>query len=399
MKSIVVLLVVLVGTARADDRATAEKYFRAGAKAYSAQSFATAAEEFEQAFAASPLPEIAFSAAQAYRRAYRVEPRPQYVRRSVELYKAYLAQVKSGGRIGDAADNLGEMERELDRLKQSGAALSAKAEIRTQLGVSVNVAEQATETTALREIGDATREAIKGLTVTIDGKPVEAFALAEVEPREHAIAVRAEGYFPVDKQALAVAGQALLVEVELRAQPGTLAVRSEPGAHLAIDGRAVPGSTVELAPGKHLVVVSRDGREPFGRELVITRGQQLVIDAPLVKTTRRRAVPYLVGGAGLLLAGAIATGIYAEIEDHRASDVLTQIHVGNRPPSDGDRYASDVSSRDHFATATYVLGGAALVAAGIAGALYFFDHPDTERIRIAPAVSSGAAGAVLTGRF
>ena len=94
-------------------------------KAYSAQSFSTAAEEFEQAFAASPMPEIAFSAAQAYRRAYRSEPRPQYVRRSVELYKIYLAQVKTGGRIGDAADNLGEMERELDRLKQSGAALAA----------------------------------------------------------------------------------------------------------------------------------------------------------------------------------------------------------------------------------------------------------------------------------
>ena len=57
------------------------------------------------------------------------------------------------------------------------------------------------------------------------------------------------------------------------------------------------------------------------------------------------------------------------------------------------------ASRDHFATATYVFGGAALVAAGIAGALYFFDHPDTERIQLSPVVSSGAAGAVLTGRF
>ena len=108
------------GIAHAEDKAAAERYFRAGAKAYAAQNFAAAATDFDEAYKALPLPEIAFSAAQAYRRLYRVEPKPEYVRRAVELYRAYLDKVKTGGRVGDAADNLAEMERELDKLEASG---------------------------------------------------------------------------------------------------------------------------------------------------------------------------------------------------------------------------------------------------------------------------------------
>ena len=120
MKSHAFLVVALVATAaHADPQAEAERYFRAGAKAYAAQNFQAAAADFDEAYKAMALPEIAFSAAQAYRRLYRVDPKPDYVRRSVELYRVYLDKVKTGGRVGDAADSLGEMERELDHLKRS----------------------------------------------------------------------------------------------------------------------------------------------------------------------------------------------------------------------------------------------------------------------------------------
>src|SRR5262249_42974924 len=112
------LVFALANVAHAEaDKAAAERYFRAGAKAYAAQNFAAAEQDFEEAWKHLPMPEIAFSAAQAYRRLYRVDPKAQYVRRAVDLYKAYLDKVKSGGRVGDAADNLAEMERELDKLK------------------------------------------------------------------------------------------------------------------------------------------------------------------------------------------------------------------------------------------------------------------------------------------
>src|SRR5262245_44195672 len=91
-----VILVLLAGVASADDKATAERYFRAGAKAYAAQNFQAAATNFDEAFKALPMPEIAFSGAQAYRRLYQLEPKPEYVRRAVELYQVYLGAVKTG---------------------------------------------------------------------------------------------------------------------------------------------------------------------------------------------------------------------------------------------------------------------------------------------------------------
>ena len=132
-----VIIVLLATAAAADDRATAEQYFRAGAKAYAAQSFEAAAAHFEEAYRALALPEIAFSTAQAYRKLYRVDPKPQYVKRAVELYRVYLDKVKKGGRVGDAADSLGEMERELSRLGAHKIEALPTVE-RTRIGVHVS---------------------------------------------------------------------------------------------------------------------------------------------------------------------------------------------------------------------------------------------------------------------
>ena len=55
MRSILIVTLALslaAGAARADDRASAERYFRAGAKAYAAQNFSAAATNFEEAFKA-----------------------------------------------------------------------------------------------------------------------------------------------------------------------------------------------------------------------------------------------------------------------------------------------------------------------------------------------------------
>lgn len=398
------IVCALAATAAADRR-TAERHFRAGAKAYAAQSFAAAAANFDEAYRAEPLPEIAFSAAQAYRRLYRIDPQVDHLQRAAELYRAYLAKVKTGGRVGDAADNLAEMERELDKRGAAGGRSAAVAP-RTRLGVSVTLADQATsEASALREIGDATGELARGLVATLDGQPVEPFALVEVEPKEHVIAVAAEGYFPVEKRAVAVDGVSALVDVELRPRPARVAVTTEPGARISVDGRGVataPVATLELPAGTHLLTVLRRGREPFSRELVVGRGEEVAVAAPLVKTGRRRAVPWVWGGAGVLAAGAIATGIAAVVHDGRADDLRSAIDAGDRPPSDGDRYDAEVDRRDDYRTATWILGGAA-VTAGVVGTLLFvFDTPSPEGrsgLRVTPAVGAGGGGVTLGGRF
>ncbi|HET9988867.1 MAG TPA: hypothetical protein VFQ65_10105 [Kofleriaceae bacterium] len=398
--AIVIALMSVTGAAHADDKDAAERYFRAGSKAYSAQNFAAASADFDEAYKAMPLPEIAFSAAQAYRRLYRLDAKPEYVRRSVELYRVYLQQVKSGGRVGDAADSLGEMERELDRLgiKLTASTPAAPAVEHTRLGVSVTIAGQASDT-ALREVGDATGEVAKGLHATLDGKPIEPFALVDVDAREHVIAVTADGYQPAEKHAVAIAGQSQLIELELHAKPATVTVHTESDATVSLDGRAAPGFTLEVPSGKHLLVVTHRGREPFGKELVLARGESLAVAAPLRETARRRTVPWVLTGAGALAAGALTTGIVALVRDSHASDLRDRLAQGNQPASTADDYDHTLASRDHFVTATWILGSAAVAAGATGVLLYLFDQPSAESVHLAPVIGPTSGAAMLTGRF
>jgi len=397
----IVLPMLIAVSAHADDatnKATAERDFRAGSKAYSAQNFSAAAADFDEAYKAMPLPEIAFSAAQAYRRLYRVDAKPEYVRRAVELYRIYLEQVKTGGRVGDAADSLGELERELERLNIKMTAAPAAVVEHTRLGVSITIAGQASDT-ALHEVGDVAGEVTKGLHATLDGKPIEPFAMIDVDAREHVLAVTADGYLPVEKKAVAITGQSQLIELELRAKPATVVVHTEDGAHISLDGRVAAGTTLDVPAGNHLITITHRGREPFGKELVVQRGETLTLAAPLRETGRRKAVPYVLTGAGLLAAGAITTSIFALARDSHASDLRDSLAKGNQPATTADDYDHTVNSRDHFVTATWILGGAALAAGATGALLYLFDEPNAEALRVTPMVGPGGGGAVLSGHF
>ncbi|MBV8757943.1 MAG: PEGA domain-containing protein [Deltaproteobacteria bacterium] len=392
-KLLILLLVARTAPALADDRAAAERYFRAGAKAFAAQNFEAAATDFDEAYKQLPLPEIAFSAAQAYRRLYRIDPKPEYVKRSVELYRVYLDKVKTGGRVADAADNLADMQHELDKLTHEGAKFTTTEVAHTRLGVSVTTGGDAS---AMTEIGDATGAQTRGLHATIDGQPVEPFALVDVDAKEHTLAASADGYLPAEKKVMAVSGQSQLIELELKPKPAVVQVTTDDGADIAVDGRA--GSPrLELAAGKHVIEVTARGREPFAREITVTRGQQLTVDAPLEKTARRKAVPYVLGGAGLLAIAAGATALVAESRDSDASKLRDQIRAGNAPPSTADKYDAAVQSRDHYVTATWVLGGAAVAAATTGVLLYWLDKPAAEHLTINPTASGGSV--TFSGRF
>jgi hypothetical protein len=394
---VLVILMMLAAPAVAD-RAGAEKYFRAGAKAYAAQSYAAAAANFDEAYRALPLPEIAFSAAQAYRKLYRTERQPQLVRRAVELYRLYLKEVRSGGRVSDAADNLAEMERELERLEARGAATKVAAPVeRTRIGVTVTLGDREPESGALREIIDATADTLPGIAITLDGKPLQPFALVDVAPGDHAIAVRGDGYLPVKRTQRAVTGATALVEIALVPKPAKLVVETEAGARVLIDGRPSATATVELPAGNHLVAVERRGREPFAREIAVTRGQTLVVRAPLAHTAKRRAVPWLFGGASVLAGGAILTGVLAIVADGRASDLDDAIAAGNAAPAVADVLDREVARRDDFRTAALVLGGGALAAGAIGAILYVFDRPVSDRFEVAPTAGGGAL--TVRGRF
>ncbi|MCX5747279.1 MAG: PEGA domain-containing protein [Proteobacteria bacterium] len=384
-------------------KAAAQRYFAAGAKAYAAQNFAAAIASFEEAYAKLPVPEIAFSAAQAYRRQYRVEGKPEYVKRAVELYRIYLDKVKTGGRVGDAADSLGEMQRELDRLQASGVKVEIRNVERTRLGVTIATGDG--DATVLREIGDAVGDATNGITATLDGKPLEPFALVDVEPGDHVVKVVAEGFETVETHRRAVLGASDLIDVKLVARPARVTLVTEAATRVMVDGRpygVMPMGALELVAGKHVITLLRSGREPVARELSVSRGQTIKLEAPLQRTTQRKAVPWVLTSAGALGLGALIAGGVALAADGHASDLRTAIAVGDRPATDADAYERFVRRRDAAVTSTWLLGGAAVVVGAIGVGLYWFDAPSAEGahlVTIAPVVVGGGGGASISGHW
>ena len=400
-RTVVLLLVLLLGVAHAD-RKVALKFFRAGEKAYKAQQFAAAAQNFYEAYKVLPLPEIAFSAAQAYRRQYRIDQSPEAVRRAVELYTAYLAKVKEGGRVGDAADSLGEMERELDKLGGGPSAAPVVVE-RTQLGVTVNLAGVGGDD-RMNEIED-TRRATDAIDVKtwIDGTLVAPDKMIEVAPGEHVVRAEAVGFAPREQKHPAPKGHSELVELELEALPAKVKVVTERDARVSIDGRGIgdaPVAEIALPAGRHVLTIVRAGRHPVSRELVLGRGQVLTVTEPLEPTARRRSVKFVAGVALGLGVITLATGVGAILQDREAEDLLAELRTGNHPPGTiGVDYANARDFRNQLVTGTWVAGAAAVGVGLVAGYLYYFDTPSAEGIRVAPLAGGGAAGAQVIGRF
>ncbi len=361
------------GAARADDRGDAESLFRIGSAAFDAARYADAAGAFEQAYAKLPLPAIAFSLAQAQRLQYFIDNQPARLQRAVELYHAYIEQQKAGGRIADAAANLGTIEPLLRQLQASGVAIGGGAQARvTQLVVSSDVASA---------------------RATIDGVSGAVPFMRDVSAGEHDIAIEADGYAPYRGKALAVDGQMRPVEHALVALPATLLVDAPASAHLAIDGRDAGEAwrgKLELPAGPHLVVLSERGHVAIARDLVLTRGASTRLDGKLATTRQRKIarVVWIAGGAATVATG-IAVGFALHADSEATSD-LAKITAGNASTDTESRYATHRTERDHDVTTSEAFGGVALAALVTGAALYWFDDRAPEiprKLEIAPSAS------------
>ncbi len=407
MRWLAALVILALAAPAHADRKTAESYFRAGEKAYKAQNYDAAAQNFDRAYEAFSAPEIAFSAAQAHRKQFHVEADKakaiEHAKQAVALYRVYLAKVTKGGRVGDAIDNLAEMQRELDRLgvkEGASAAAPIAAPRTTMLGVTVGFADQSTSS-AMREIEDHEDEAQK-VTTTIDGTPVPPDELVEVEPGEHVVRAEAEGYIAAERKTKVVKDHEEFENLELQPKPARVTVSTEAGAKIIVDGRLegiAPAPPIEMPAGKHVVVVSRRGRKPHTYELVVTRGEDKTLAASLDKTVRRRIVPWVFVASGGLAAVTLAGVVPWLYYENRAEDLDAKLETGDQPKSVAADYNDAIDKRDTVATGMWITGGAALAVAGVGLALYYFDTPSTEAARVTPVITQGGAGAMISGHF
>lgn len=350
--SIAIIVLCVAGRAAAEDRAAAEQFFRLGAEAYRNGKFDVAAQNFDLAYGQLEAPEIAFSAAQAHRLQYQSDRDPVRLARAIELYQAYVDGAPDGARRRDALVYLDRLRDALSRVDQ---AQIVAVQQKPSIWVSI---------------------ALPDARVTIDGKGVDANTSIEVPPGEHVVAASADGYFPEERRIRVGAAQAP-VPFELKPRPATLAIRSQPDARITVDGRPVllRGMETEVAAGRRWITVSARGRRPVSREVTLAPGQAITLDAPLQPTAQRRAVPLVAAGAGALLAGSITTAAIAIAADFSAADLRDREPLRE---ADEEAYVRYRDRRDRFRTASFALGGAALVTAAVAAVMYYADEPSPD---------------------
>jgi hypothetical protein len=402
----IVALMCCVPSAHAEDRAQAETFFRRGEKAYQAQDFETAAIQFEEAFKHYALPEIAFSAAQAYRKLYRIKPKPADVARAVELYRIYLDQRRTGGRVADAIEALDDMERELRRLIAAGADVTPElAKQHTLLTISVALDNEPQDAGGgMREVKEE-RVAPPPVTVnaTLDGKAITVPVTVHVDPGNHTVRAHAPGYSSAETTVMVLQGSLASAELRLMPRPARVTLDTNRGARVSVNGRlagTAPLAPLELAAGKHVITLSMRGREPRARELVVERGQELTLRQPLEMTTRRRSVPWLVAGAGVTLAATGVTATFAYLRDREARDLLDIFRTeGQGTQAERERYERLRAARDHWRMAAYLGGAGVAVLSSLAAILYYTDNPRTDGIRVEPVSVPGGGGAAIAGGF
>ena len=294
------------------------------------------------------------------------------------------------------------MQREVDKLVAAGAKATHDANIeRTRLGVSpLLTAEQ--RGAGMREIADLPDGDDVKLATSIDGKPVPPFQMMDVEPGPHVVRVEAEGYQTYEATERVVKGASMVAEVVLQPKPARVAIETEQGARVRVDGRLVgtaPLAAVDMPAGKHLVTIVRSGRVAVARDIEVARGQEVKLGAPLEKTARRQAVPYVATGAVIFASIAISGLVYTLVEDNRAGDQLEAIRAGDQQPEAAERYDQHIERRNQALAGTIITGGISLASGGIAAALYWTDRPSDENVRVTPAISASGAGVSVVGRF
>lgn len=356
--------------AQAEDVQKARTYFNAGAQAYEAGEFLAAIQAFDQAYKYSPRPAILFSAAQAYRRQYFIDKNAQHLQLAIKNYRSYLAKVAEGGRRADAAQALSELEPIAARLAASAAPDPENPE----------APAPPTPAPMVQQTRLMVSSQTKGTQVQLDGgKTKQAPLIAEVKPGKHKVTLSAPGYFPEEREVQAAEGAIVAVDVRLRPQPAKVRINAEDGAEVRVDGRPVGvtplAAPVELDAGPHLITVSRTGREPFSKELDLSRGEQRTLNVDLDSTTQR-TVSYVVLGTGV--AGLLTGGVFTFLslrQESKAQDIDSSRGSANITRDQLLAYDDHVAKRDDFRTAAIISYSAGALLTATSVLLMSFDDP------------------------
>jgi hypothetical protein len=181
-----------------------------------------------------------------------------------------------------------------------------------------------------------------GAQVIVDGQPVGAVnqEIPNLKPGQHIIEVRAPGFQPRTMEHTIVAGEQRVAQIDL--QPGEAlknahlrVVTPVPDAEVFIDGASVGKSPIErndLAPGKHYVVVRKQGYAEWKREIDLAAGQTTALTAELSASGVLKVLSN-VAGADVVIDGELRGKTPLTIENMPAGDHLAEVKAQNYLPA------------------------------------------------------------------
>ncbi len=154
---------------------------------------------------------------------------------------------------------------------------------------------------------------VSGAEVIVDNRPRGATpAIIEVDPGEHTVEVRAEGFQPYREVVTVEPGSRVTVEPAFEEQPasgGSLRVLSTPtGAVVVVDGEergTAPVTIEDLEPGTHIVMARAEGRSGVSQRVTIEAGRRETVMIELESTPEAGSlrVSCTVSGAEVLVDG------------------------------------------------------------------------------------------------
>ena len=130
------------------------------------------------------------------------------------------------------------------------------------------------------------------VAVFIDGedKGRAPVTITDIKPGEHIVGARKKAFKAQEQTVRVTAGENAIVSFRMEAAPpdrphAALKVQSMiPNAEVFLDGSSLgraPVDRADLDPGKHYVVVHRDGYTDFKREVILVENQSVALVADL----------------------------------------------------------------------------------------------------------------------
>ena len=199
-------------------------------------------------------------------------------------------------------------------------AKSCSVAVRDDCNERLNDLVKATPTIVFtaKGAGDADLLAVK---VTMDGAPLadslDGTALT-VEPGEHTFEFTTDGYAAVSKKLVVregVKGRQETIAFGSSAIPvptARLVVAAQGTATVAIDGTVAGRGRFEgrLTPGTHEIRVTEPGKALYKTSVDLQNGETRTIEVTLENEQRRSLLPWLIGGAVIVAAGAVVGGYF-----------------------------------------------------------------------------------------